>query len=237
LLECGPARADDEITYGVASSSPGETESILFALAVAVEQRDQQTAGHCERLALISVSLGIALGLERAQLVALYRGGYLHDIGKVGIPDSILFKPGKLNAEEWVTMRSHPIRGEEICKPMQSLSPVLPIIRHHHERWDGHGYPDGLRGDQIPLLARVVQIADIYDALVSPRPYKRAFTPVEALQLIEEETASGWRDPTLVKLFLELHQDVILPLSAHAGPDFSLAIRTSIANLERYIAS
>ena len=237
LLEYGRSRPGDGAAQGSTSSCPGETESILFSLAVAVEQRDQQTAGHCERLALISVSLGIALGLARTELIALYRGGYLHDIGKVGIPDSILFKPDRLSAEEWVTMRSHPIRGEDICKHMQSLSAVLPIIRHHHERWDGHGYPDGLRGDQIPLLARVVQIADIYDALVSPRPYKRAFEPTEALRLIEQETSNGWRDPSLVNLFFKLHEDVILPLSDHAGPDYSLAIKTSLANLERFIAS
>jgi len=217
--------------------APDETEAILFGLAVAVEQRDQQPEAHCERLALISVSLGIALGLARAELVALYRGGFLHDIGKVGIPDSILFKPDKLNAEEWVTMRSHPARGEDICKPMQSLSSVLPIIRHHHERWDGRGYPDGLRGEQIPLLARVVQIADIYDALVSPRPYKRAFSPAEALRLIEEETASGWRDPTIVELFLGMHNEMIIPITAHSGADHALVMKRSLANLERYLAS
>ena len=107
-----------------------ETESILFALAQAVEQRDHQTAGHCERLAFVSVALGTAMGLERAKLLALYRGGFLHDVGKVGIPDSIMFKPAALTADEWVTMRSHSVRGEEICRHLSSLRPVLPIIRH-----------------------------------------------------------------------------------------------------------
>src|SRR5690349_6012443 len=165
-----PPKAQAEADPGDVAEN--DTESILFALAQAVEQRDPHTARHCERLALISIALGTALELERASLLALYQGGYLHDIGKVGIPDSILFKPGRLTAEEWVVMRSHTTRGEEICRHMRSLRPVLPLIRHHHERWDGSGYPDGLRGKQIPLEARVLQLADIYDALTSPRPYK-----------------------------------------------------------------
>lgn len=186
-----------------------ETEALLFALAQAVEQRDPHTARHCERLAVTSVALGMGLHLDRASLSALYHGGYLHDIGKVGIPDAILFKPGPLTAEEWVVMRSHTVRGEEICRHVQSLAPVLPIIRHHHERWDGSGYPDGLRDTQIPLLARVLQIADIYDALTSPRPYKRAYSPKEALRILARETERGWRDPEVVKLFFRLHDGVI----------------------------
>jgi len=180
------------------------TEEILFALAQAVEYRDQSTAEHCERLALTSLAMGMAMSLDQRSLAALYRGGYLHDIGKVGIPDAILFKPGRLTAEEWVVMRSHPVRGEEICRHLKSLQPILPIIRHHHERWDGSGYPDGLRREQIPLLARIVQVADIYDALTNPRPYKQAFTPCEAIRTLEEETERGWRDPEIVTVFLRL---------------------------------
>jgi putative two-component system response regulator len=186
-----------------------EQEDILFALAEAVEQRDHHIAGHCQRLSYIAVTLGAAMGLERACLVALYRGGYLHDVGKVGIPDSILFKPGRLTSDEWVVMRSHSTRGEEICRHIRSMSEVLPIIRHHHEKYDGTGYPDGLRGQEIPLLARVLQIADIYDALTSPRPYKPAYSAEEALRTIEEESGSGWRDPELVSLFLRIHPAVI----------------------------
>jgi putative two-component system response regulator len=196
-----------------------DQEGILFALAEAVEQRDHHIAGHCQRLAFVAVTLGIAMGLERSNLVALYRGGYLHDVGKVGIPDSILFKPAKLTSEEWTVMRSHSTRGEEICRHLRSMTDVLPIIRHHHERWDGSGYPDGLRGEEIPLLARVLQIADIYDALTSPRPYKPAYTPAEALRTLEEETGSGWRDPALVELFLRIHPAV---LSKMPAPDQSL---------------
>ena len=154
-----------------------EAETILFALAQSVEHRDRYTGLHCERLATYSIALGQALGLLRHDQLALYRGGYLHDIGKISIPDVILFKRGLLTDEEWQTMRLHTIRGEEICSPMKSLKPVLPIIRSHHERWDGSGYPDGLAGEEIPLLARILQVADIYDALTTARPYKPAFSP------------------------------------------------------------
>ena len=215
-----------------------ETEGLLFALAQAVEQRDRHTAGHCERLAYIAVALGIAMGLKRASLMALYRGGYLHDVGKVGIPDSILFKPGPLTAEEWVAMRSHTTRGEEICRHLKSLRPVLPIIRHHHERWDGSGYPDGLRGTQIPLLARILQTADIYDALTSARPYKRAIEPGEALEEMQRETLRGWRDPAIMKLFIRLHDGVISGIAkCGAAEDPRLeSMRASMANLQSFLA-
>jgi putative two-component system response regulator len=178
-----------------------EAETILLALAQTVEHRDKYTGKHCQRLAVASVMLGEALGLGSEDLTALYRGGYMHDIGKIAIPDAILFKRGKLSVAEWEIMRSHPVRGEEICRPMQSLAPVLPIIRSHHERWDGTGYPDGLAGEDIPLLARILQVADIYDALTSERPYKPALTPEEAFAVMEEEVRRGWRDPELVPLF------------------------------------
>jgi putative two-component system response regulator len=178
-----------------------EAETILLALAQTVEHRDKYTGKHCQRLAVASVMLGEALGLAGQDLTALYRGGYLHDIGKIAIPDAILFKQGKLSAEEWDVMRGHPARGEEICRPMRSLAPVLPIIRSHHERWDGSGYPDGLKGEDIPLLARILQVADIYDALTTKRPYKPALSPEEAFAVMEEEVRRGWRDPELVPLF------------------------------------
>jgi len=183
-----------------------EAETILFALAQAVERRDHSTGQHCQRLAAISVMLGEALGLPRSDLTALLRGGYLHDIGKIIIPDAILFKLGLLTTDEWDIMRSHPIRGEEICRPMKSLRPVLPIIRNHHERWDGSGYPDGLSGEDIPLLARILQVADIYDALITERPYKPAMSQQEAFNTMEEEVQRGWRDPELVPLFFNIIQ-------------------------------
>src|SRR5580658_3510857 len=183
-----------------------EAETILLALAQTVEHRDQYTGKHCQRLAVASVMLGEALGLPSQDLTSLYRGGFLHDIGKIAIPDAILFKRGMLTAEEWDVMHSHPVRGEEICRPMKSLWPVLPIIRSHHERWDGTGYPDGLAGEQIPLLARILQVADIYDALTTERPYKLALTPEAAFTVMEEEVRRGWRDPELVPLFASIIQ-------------------------------
>ncbi len=191
------------------SPETGEIEALLMALAEAVEQRDPHIARHCERLAFTSVALGMALHLDRPSLVALYRGGFLHDIGKVGIPDDILFQPTRLTPEQWVIMQSHTIRGERICRPVKAFAPVLPIIRHHHEKWDGSGYPDGLRGTDIPLLARVLQVADIYDALTSPRPYKPAYSIKEALRILETETELGYRDPDIVSRFFQLHGTVI----------------------------
>lgn len=183
-----------------------EAETILFALAQAVEARDRYTSGHCQRLADYSVALGQALGLSQQQLVALYRGGYLHDIGKVGVPDSILYKTGPLTADEWEVMKTHTVKGEEICRPMKSLTPVLPIIRSHHERWDGSGYPDGLKGEEIPLLARILQIADVYDALTTARSYKEAHTAEEAFQIMDDEGQRGWRDLELLSLFREIRE-------------------------------
>jgi putative two-component system response regulator len=211
-----------------------EAETILFALAKAVEARDNYTGMHCERLAAYSVRLGEALGLPRADQLALYRGGYLHDIGKIGIPDSILFNKGTLSADEWQVMRLHTIRGEEICRPMKTLAPVLPIIRSHHERWDGSGYPDGLKGEEIPLLARVLQVADIYDALTTARSYKPAFSHSHALEIMLEESQRGWRDPELIPLFAELQ------LQASIGHDevwpADTSMQASLENMRRQLS-
>ena len=181
-----------------------EAESILFALAQTIEQRDRYTGGHCQRLANYGLTMGLALGLSRPELLTLHRAAYLHDIGKISIPDAVLLKMGGLDRDEWFVMRQHTIRGEEICRPMKSLAPVLPVIRSHHERWDGSGYPDGLKGDQIPLLARILQIVDIYDALNTARPYKLAKTHRESLDMLQAEADRGWRDPELVSLFREI---------------------------------
>ena len=178
-----------------------EAESILFALAQSVEQRDRYTGMHCQRLSSYSVALGRALGLDKGSLIALHRGGFLHDIGKIAIPDAILFKNGRLTDEEWIVMRQHTVRGAEICAGMRTLAPVIPIIRNHHERWDGSGYPDGLSREEIPLLARILQIADIYDALTTERPYKPAYSHEESLQMLAAEANRGWRDPDLLLCF------------------------------------
>ena len=198
------ARVLSMLRHKAALDSLDEVESILFTLAQAVEERDKCTSDHCRRLSYFSVELGIRLGLGRNDLLALHRGGYLHDIGKIGIPDSILNKAGELTDDEWRSMRSHVTRGEEICRPMKSLESVLPIIRHHHEKWDGTGYPDRLKGEEIPLLARILQIADVFDALSSERSYKKALTMEQACRQLEKEAKAGWRDPELVPLFVNM---------------------------------
>jgi putative two-component system response regulator len=130
-------------------------------------------------------------------------------------------------------MRTHTTRGEEICRHVKSLSAVLPIIRHHHERWDGSGYPDGLKGKQIPLLARVLQVADIYDALTNPRPYRQACTAAKALEIVREECARGWRDPEVVGVFLTLHNEVFGKAFEENGAPRAGSVGTSLANLDR----
>jgi putative two-component system response regulator len=200
------------------------SESVLFTLAKSVEDRDPDLGQHCQRLALMASAMGLALGLPEDDVRSLQRGGYLHDIGKIGIPDRILFKAGPLTPSEWEIMKSHSERGERICACMKSLASVLPIIRHHHEKFDGTGYPDGLKGAEIPLLARILQTVDIYDALTTERPYKRAYTPEEALAIMYEETKKGWRDPVLLDVFAEL-----LPLFRH--PALADTARLSLSNL------
>ena len=200
-----------------------EAETILFALAQSVEQRDRHTGQHCQRLAAYSMTLGRMLGLPPADIRSLHRGGYLHDIGKISIPDSILFKPGSLTDDEWDVMRKHTTMGEQICMPMKSLSGVLPIIRNHHERWDGTGYPDGLRGEDIPLLARILQIADIYDALTSNRPYKAAFPHEQAINIMSDEAKRGWRDKRIVSLFAEISAPELQEVAAEIMTPIALA--------------
>lgn len=187
-------------------------ESVLFALARSIEAKDPYTEGHCERLAEFSAALGERMGLGEAELTALRRAGIVHDVGKVAIPDAILLKPGALNEEEWKIMKEHPVVGERICAPLKSFRPVLPIIRHHHEKRDGSGYPDGLRGEEIPLTARVLQMVDVYDALTTRRPYKRALSRAEALEVMRMEVNKGWWDPDVFGEF----DHMILPAGKKA---------------------
>jgi len=187
-------------------------ESVLFSLARSIEGKDPHTHGHCERLSEYSISLAEHLGLPEDQITALRRAGVVHDIGKVAVPDAILLKLGRLTEEEWKVMREHPIVGERICAPLKSFRLVLPIIRHHHEKYDGSGYPDGLRGDATPVTARVMQIVDVYDALTSERPYKKAFSTADALRIMKEEVAKGWWDP---QIFAQFHR---LVTSGPANP-------------------
>jgi len=179
-------------------------ETVLCTLARSIEAKDPYTEGHCERLADCAVAVGRALGLTDEDLTALRRGGYLHDLGKVAVPEVILLKPGPLTPEQREAMQQHPVVGEEICRPLRSLQAVLPIIRHHHERMDGSGYPDGLRGEAIPVTARILQVVDVYDALTTDRPYRRAGSKTSALTTLEAEARAGWWDPEVVTVFRQV---------------------------------
>lgn len=181
-------------------------ESVLFALARMVEAKDGTTGDHCTRLAHNSVVFGQKLGLLGDDLDALRRGGVLHDIGKLGIPDAILLKPGALTEEEWVIMRQHTTIGARLIGNLKSMQHTVPIVHFHHERWNGSGYPLGLRQEEIPLLTRVFQIVDIHDALANPRPYKKALTQQEIIDILLQEVDRGWRQPELVHAFIDILQ-------------------------------
>ncbi len=178
-------------------------ESVIVSLALTIEARDSTTDGHCQRLAQYAFALGQALGLNEDDLSALARGGYLHDVGKIGIPDAVLLKPGPLTPDEYELIKQHPIVGERLCGELRSLRRVRPIVRHHHERLDGSGYPDGLRGDAIPLLAQIMSIVDVFDALTTDRPYRAALPIAAAAQELRSEVARGWRREGLVAAFLD----------------------------------
>ena len=176
-------------------------ESVLFALARSIEGKDPYLEGHCERLSRFSANLGERIGLPAEEITALRRAGIVHDIGKVAVPDAILLKPGPLTEDKWKIMREHPVVGESICSPLKSFKLVLKIIRHHHEKQDGTGYPDRLKGEEVPIGARVLQLTDVYDALTTSRPYKGPLSNEQALKVMDEEVSRGWWDPVLFAEF------------------------------------
>jgi putative two-component system response regulator len=211
------ARVDSAVHHKRMTDQLDSAEAVLFALARLVEAKDEYTGDHCTRLAHNAVVFGETLGLKNEELTALRRAGVLHDIGKLGIPDSILRKRGPLDAAEWDIMRQHASIGAALCEPLKSMRLTAPIVRHHHERWDGSGYPHGLAGEAIPLLARVFQIVDIFDALSFPRPYKPALPLPEVIAILKQENARGWRDPALIPVFLDLLERRPEALLRHDG--------------------
>jgi len=177
-------------------------QSVIMSLALTIEARDAYTDGHCQRLATSAVAVGEALGLQADDVEALRRGGVLHDIGKVGVPDAVLLKPARLTPSEFDVMKQHTVIGDRLCAPLRSLKRVRPIIRHHHERFDGTGYPDGLGGEDIPLLAQIMSVVDVFDALTTDRPYRAAMTLDDACRELENEVGRGWRRADLVEVFI-----------------------------------
>ena len=189
-------------------------ETVLCILARSIESKDHYTEGHCDRLSLYAVLLGEKLGLPEEQCVALRRGGIVHDIGKIAVPLSVLLKPGPLDAAERIIMEGHTIVGERICAPLKSFRDVLPIIRSHHEKQDGTGYPDHLKGGEIPLTARILQTVDIFDSLITDRPYRQMLSKAEALAIMWEETRRGWWDGELVGKLQEMLQELPMAFCA-----------------------
>jgi len=198
-----------------------QAKSAVFSLAQSVDSNHNLKNGHSEHLTAYVEQLGESLGFGEEDLQELRIASWLHDIGKIGVPESILLKPGPLDAEETRIVREHPVTGENMLKPLKSLRRILPVIRHHHEKMDGSGYPDGLRGEDIPLKARILQVADIYDALTTPRPYRGALPPEEALQILFSEAENGWLDPSVVLKFSRI---------CRYGEHFPVRERTMLAS-------
>ncbi len=178
-------------------------ENVIVSLALAIEAKDPYTEGHCQRLAVYASRLGQALGAGTERLHKLRMAGLLHDVGKIAIPEAILSKPGPLTAEEFDVLKQHPVSGERICQPLRSARALLPAIRHHHERWDGQGYPDGLAGAAIPADARIIAIVDAFDAMTSDRPYRLGLPVKRALDILRTNAGPQW-DPELVTVFIAL---------------------------------
>jgi putative two-component system response regulator len=183
-------------------------EDVLFSLAITVEAKDAYTQGHIERVGNVAVLLGRKIGVSKKDIEALRFGGTLHDIGKIGVPEDILNKPGPLTDKEFEIMKTHADIGYKICSPLKkNLGPALDVIRHHHEKLDGSGYPDGLKGDEIPMVARIMAVADIYDALITDRPYRKGMSKEKAFGIINKEAGEGKLDPEVVKCLLTMEDE------------------------------
>lgn len=182
-----------------------------MTLATMIESRERYAEGHCHRMANYATSLGRSLQLGSEDLQALHRGGFLHDIGMLTIPEAVLRKSGALEPEEYELIKSHPVVGDSLVSHLRSLQTVRPIIRHHHERFDGGGYPDGLRGDEIPLLAQITGLVDAFDALTTPSPYQAAKSIHEGVEVLRMQAYRGWRRSDLVEQLVSLVQTGKLP--------------------------
>ncbi len=180
-----------------------ESWGVLLTLATIIEARDPYMSGHSQRTGWLAARLGRRIGLDSEAAETLYMAGILHDIGKLGIPEAVLNKPGPLSEDQMRLVRRHPEVGYEMLRPVAWLAPVLPAVRYHHENYDGSGYPHGLSGEQIPLMARILRIADMYDALTSPRPYRPARSPAEALRTLADG-AGVLTDPALTDAFVAM---------------------------------
>ena len=191
-------------------------ESVILSLALTVEARDPYTRGHCQRLAAYSLLIGERIGASDEQLSALHRGGYLHDVGKIGVPDAVLFKPSGLTPDEYEVLKRHTVIGDRLCGDLRALSLVRPIVRHHHERLDGSGYPDGLKGDAVPLLAQIISIVDEYDAITTSRPYRQALPPERAFDELSKDVKKGLLNPDLVDIFENIGPDALASTAAEA---------------------
>jgi putative two-component system response regulator len=178
--------------------------SIITTLATMIEARDGYTEGHCHRMANYATAVGRALGLGALDLQALHRGGFIHDIGMLAIPPMVVLRAGPLEPEEFERVKAHTVVGDELCSGLRSLQTVRPIVRHHHERLDGSGYPDGLVGAHIPLLAQIIGTVDVYDAVTHRRPYQQTRSSEEAVQLLRQQVDRGWRDRTIVEAFAHI---------------------------------
>jgi putative two-component system response regulator len=177
-----------------------DVERVLLSFSRIVEAKNPYTAGHGERVSQIAAALTARMGLSGEEQGWVRRGAMLHDIGKVGVPDAILIKPGPLSREERLIVNSHTLIGERICAPLPCFRPLLQIIQNHHERLDGTGYPNGLRGNEISILTRVVSLADIYDALTTHRPYRNALSPAQALVDLRRQAERGWWDTGILQV-------------------------------------
>ena len=191
--------------------------NMIKAMIRLIELRDPYTKGHGERVGRLATMLARRLKLPEEFITRVYWAGLLHDIGKLGVPEAILNKPGKLTGEEYEIVKKHPIFGEKALEDFENLQDIRPMIRHHHERWDGNGYPDGLKGEEIPLGSRIIAVVDVFDALTSDRPYRKALDVDKAIGMIKREM-EGYFDPNIARKFLRMFEELEYPLLHRKSP-------------------